>query len=152
MQSPDEQITSINAELVQARQELAQDTAALQAQQLRIQDWINNTPSHGTSASAQAAIADANHYVIQYTNEVAADNSRIKELEAQLKSATDAKAATDKAYAQAASEGLTGEAANTRALALVQQSKAKSVLLYIGAGALALLVGFFIWWKYLRKK
>jgi|GEM_PF-4561215 len=150
--TPDEQIQSINAQLTAARQELASDTGNLQAQQARIQDWMQNTPSHGTSPDAQAAIADANHWVIQYTAEIKADNATIADLQAQLASATAAKVNYDKATAQAAAEGLTGEAANTRALALVQQAKAKSVLLYIGAGALLLLVGFFIWWKYLRKK
>lgn len=122
-----------------------------------LQDQLRE--ANTTVAAAQARFTAA--LAANDLNRLALERNRLEEaikaknaIEAQIKTASDAKVKYDEALAQAAAEGLTGEAANIRANALVESAKGtRQLLTYVGIGLLVLLVVFAIaYWRRSRKK
>ena len=143
--SYEEQIASINAQLAQARKDLATHTSQRVANEIRTADWLDHVRRMGPSADSDRALAECGAAQAQIEQQIKDDNAAIATLTAQLDAATKAKAASDAALATAASKGLTGDVA-------LQKAKNETIMIAIGVGLIAVVVGFWAWRKFIRKK
>jgi hypothetical protein len=94
------------------------------------------------------AIADANSWIATHQAQIDAANTNIESLNKDLQTALKARADYERALAEATREGLTGEAAEIRAKAIMANKK----VLYIGLTISAVALVIALIWLYLKNR
>ncbi len=143
--TPEENIAAINAQISQVQANLASHQAQQVANTNRRDDWLRDYRGPGNSQEADAALADTATQAVRIAEQIKNDQQQLASLQTQLDAAVKAKAAQDAALAVAASKGLTGDVA-------LQKAKNETIMIAIGVGLIAVVVGFWAWRKFIRKK
>ncbi len=143
--TPEENIAAINAQISQVQANLASHQAQAVANMNRHAAWMDKVMRQGTSPDAEAALASCAVDKVTIEKQIANDNQQLANLQSQLDAAVKAKAAQDAGLAVAASKGLTGDVA-------LQKAKNETIMIAIGVGLIAVVVGFWAWRKFIRKK
>jgi multidrug resistance efflux pump len=146
-------LDALNEQLVAAQTALADARAGLASQQARFDDWMRTYRGPGNSAEADAALADATMWIGTFSQRITDSTANIKAIQGSIEKAQLAYDEYNAALATAAREGLSGEAAEIRAQATVEQAKGmRNLLTYLGIGFLVVLVVVGVIWYRSRKR
>lgn len=146
-----QQIAQAQQDLQYWQEQLASDQGKLAGQRQRLQDWMFASGGN-PDAEAQAAIADAQHWIIVHQQEIQTDNENIQRLKDLLKTLEADLATYNANLAKAAGEGLTGAAAEERARLLTEQAKAQTWAIIGLVVIVGLVIAFWAWRKYIKAK
>lgn len=147
-----DQIISLQKQLTQAQNDLANAIASQVGNEARRDDWMQNYRGPGHSQEADRVLREVAEIAAQLTERISQLRATVKTLTEQLDVAHRDQANLNAARAQAAAEGLDGAAAEERAKSLVESEKAKKWVYIIAAVVVGLIGLFWGWHKYAKAK